>query len=267
MKKFFIISSILVVSSFTPNLFASNENKVATEFVECYEDCQHIKKQLKKFSKNGNPLAQTILGASYKTGEILGEINDGRAWKWMKQAKRQQFPPAYYYLSQWYREGYQTDVDIELANEYLERAAEHHFPPAQLDWGLLLLQNDKIEEGLTFIEKSAEKRNPKAINFLANLKNKLNEKKQLITTHTSLPTNNDSIDPNIETIEISGNQIEPMELLESVLADIHNLGMYNDNRSTGSRFSYRKCGDKNSSCTVIKVDPINAKRIIEDLIN
>ena len=36
----------------------------------------------------------------------------------MQKAIRQQYPPAYYYASEWYREGYHREQNIEKADDY-----------------------------------------------------------------------------------------------------------------------------------------------------
>lgn len=119
---------IILISLMT---FAPNSDVIAADRLDCFEDCEKQYKQLKKYARNGSPQAQVLLGLAYKTGEIGNLIEPDQAWRWMKRAARQRYAPAQFYLSEWYRVGYEREMNLEKAADLLERAAAQNYPPAQ----------------------------------------------------------------------------------------------------------------------------------------
>ncbi len=75
-----------------------------------------------------------------------------------------------YQMSENYRleaPGYQSDYDKEL--DYLRRAADQGYPEAQGKYSLYLLENDKISEASSYLEKGAAAEDPLSSVLLAGL--------------------------------------------------------------------------------------------------
>jgi len=254
-------SLIFIVMLITgTNAEASSSLGNSERFV-CHENCSQLVSQLKKFARNGSPDAQTLLALSYRSGELLDTIDPDKAWKWMKRAKLQDHPDALFYISGWYRNGYETEVDIERANGYLERSAKMKYTPAQLDYGILLLKRNEVENGIAFIEEAARKSHPRAKQIMSAINASRNSvDKELKVAKSpdtaSVPELVDAINhqPNDEVLTIYGSKKAPQFVFASLIEGIRDQKIYADRGTTGARLSDRKCGQKGSGCKVFRFD-------------
>ena len=249
------LSLALVLASTATNAMSESDTDIS-ERLDCFEDCEKQYKQLKRYARNGSPQAQTLLGLSYKTGEIHGEINSGQAWRWMKRAAKQRFAPAQYYISHWYREGYDKAIDLKRADEYLQYAAEKNYPPALYELGVRKLTNEDNESGMELLEKSAKKGDVEAKQLVAQIKGQpLPEDATTIkmvgpgmVTSTIEQTADD-------VITVVGSVEDPMFLFDTMLDQIKDLKKYDRPGTTGTRVGDIKCGDFGSRCRVYKPGP------------
>ncbi len=257
MLKIFLL---LIILLFTPSIFATDLASTPQsneQLLECDDNCASLTNDLKKFAKKGSPKAQLLLGLAYKTGEILGEIDHNKAWKWMKKSYRQDYPPAYYYLSEWYRTGYNTEIDIVLADEYLKFAAEKGYHPALISLSMLNYKKKDNETGYKLLKQAAEKGNIKARKILTSHKAKTatDEEQSAQNIKNGKSVNNNVSDDNV--ITIVGNNLSPVESLELILRNIKDQKIYNRIGTTGSRLNGGyKCGHKHSRCRVMKPSSI-----------
>ncbi len=257
MKKLIIVTTALISLLCNPVSYLSAGETSGTQRLECSENCESMIKQLKKYSRNGSPQAQTILALSYKSGELLETIDNKLAWKWMKRARNQNYPPALFYISQWYRQGYNTDIDVSKANEYLERSAKKKYPPALIDLGILYIQKNNTEEGISLIEEAAKTGHPKAKQLLMSFKPQASAIAEVsnLKTHPKTITGAKSVaQPVDEVITILGDELEPFYVFENILVEIDELNIYDKRGTTGTRLGDLKCGQPGSGCRVIYVN-------------
>ncbi|MFT5521479.1 MAG: hypothetical protein ACI9IA_002080 [Enterobacterales bacterium] len=253
MSKSIIVITVLILLSCSISSYLSAGEISGTQRLECYENCEDRVAQLKKYSRNGSPQAQTILALSYKSGELLETIDDDLAWKWMRRARNQTYPPALYYISQWHRQGYHTDIDVPRADKYLERSANKNYPPALLDLGILFIKKNDIEEGLRLIEQAAKAGNPKAKQLLKSITPKTKDVAEVTQpiANQPIPINTKQIaHPDDQVLTVIGEQTEPFYIFENIMDEIKELEIYSRRGSTGSRVGDKKCGQPGSGCVV-----------------
>ncbi|PCJ49167.1 MAG: hypothetical protein COA74_06275 [Gammaproteobacteria bacterium] len=261
MPRISILVIVLFIFYISP-IYSANNPISENQLLECYEQCEPIIKNLKKYAKNGSLDAQVLLGLSYKTGELMGVIDPDKAWKWMKRARNRQFSPAYYILSLWLRRGYNTEIDIALADEYLQLAAAKEYGPALVDLGIQYYKNKDNEKGYQLLEQAAGKGSLKAKRLLKLLSPKVNtvaqiskarvEKNTLEKSLKEKKPKNDNVDK--EVITSYANKLEPIQLFEFILEKIDEQKVYTTRGTTGSRIGGRKCGESGTGCASISGD-------------
>ncbi|MCW9000924.1 MAG: hypothetical protein OQK04_19590 [Kangiellaceae bacterium] len=218
--------------------------------LECDEECVEKVNRLKKFARNGSPEAQTLLAISYRTGEMT-EVDSKRAWKLIKFAIRLRYAPALHIVSQWHREGFETAIDIQKANEYLERAAKQGFSPAVYDLAILNYDQKNFQKSIELFETAAKLGNPDAKRVMSKLSTYL--KNASVSQDSEQPTETQpeehGDDNNVLTIV--GSQEAPIMLFENFFSELKDLKIYNRRAVTGSRLGFRKCGEPGTGCNVM----------------
>ena len=248
-------SKILTITIFifSNQLLADKKEVDQNHTFDCGIECEQQFNWLRKYARNGSPRAQTLLAISYKTGEY-GSVNSYRAWKWIRRAKRQLHAPALYISSQWYRKGYDTEVDIDKADSLLERAAEMNFAPAVLDLAKLMYNAKKNEAAYLLLEKAASFGLTEAKIIIDKVKPKIAlTKVDMITNQQRLQKNKEILESHSEgeLITIFANEQDPFILMGNMLTDIKSTNIYEKRGTTGSRLSDIKCGQSGSGCNVI----------------
>jgi len=239
------------------------EKQAEVKILECDERCDTLSRELKTFARYGSPEAQMLLGLAYRTGEIFGEIDPVKAWKWMKRSRNQHYPPALFQISKWYRYGYESKTDLVLADKYLESAVNKEFAPAILEKGILQYKSDNKQEGEKLIRQAADMGYPKANQLLNSMFNPTTtvadaSDSSMVEQQESENNNlmREPTDPEEEVLTVLGTKMEPIQLFEFVISDINSQQRYNRKSTTGSRLGDLKCGDPGSGCTVTKISGI-----------
>lgn len=271
---FTFTTALLVGCSAVPTLKTNdkpigevNQEDVATNSTEgedslgCDGSCDTLFKKLKKYARNGSPLAQTMLAVSYRTGESEVPKDSLKAWKWIRRAARQRHAPALHIKSMWHREGFAEAADIERADHYLERAADKDYAPAILDLAILNFQRHQDSEGLRLLTKVADMGYPKATKLMSQLKQpapaipendssqgngKLSAKMQ--GQNGQQKPSGDNTEG--EVITIVADEVDPVELFAEMIDVIRQMKIYNHRGTTGTRVGDRKCGQPGSGCRV-----------------
>ena len=231
----------------------------ASDRIDCYEDCDKQYKQLKKYARNGSPQAQTLLGLAYKTGEIAGIVEPDQAWRWMKRAVRQRYAPAQFYISEWYRNGYDREANAEKAADLLQRSADQNYPPAQYQLGLIKLSEQQLEEGLALLNASAKSGDKDARVMLARLNGEPIPSDATASGITMVGPGmvTSSVEQTADdVITVMGSVEDPLFMFDTVLGQIKDLKMYDRAGTTGSRVGDLKCGQPGSACRVLKGDAL-----------
>lgn len=87
--------------------------------------------QLKAY--DGEPLYQFLYGMSFLVGNGTQEVDEYAAVNWIQKAADQGYPPAEYQLGQLYLEGRGLSPDQDRAYHWISLAAEKKYAPA-VDW-------------------------------------------------------------------------------------------------------------------------------------
>jgi tetratricopeptide (TPR) repeat protein len=242
----FIFACLLIVLN--PAVIADSVS------LECLDECQSAFNELKKYARNGSPHAQTLLALTYKTGEMEIAKDKDQAWKWIKRAKNQSFPPAMYHLSRWYRQGFRTDVNIAEADRYLERAATFGYAPALYEYGVRMLNKGDYDDGIRYINAAAEKNNRSAISLIERLQSLSNTAGKKVVLDDSAMAEALVNQPGDNILVVQGSRIQPESLFVTVLEAIRAQAVYSTKGTTGSHLSDVKCGQPGSGCRVIDFD-------------
>ncbi|MBT8449303.1 MAG: hypothetical protein KJO69_06415 [Gammaproteobacteria bacterium] len=276
-KLFLSLTLLLMASGISAE---AQVNTTIVDRLECVEDCEQQYKKLRRYARNGSPRAATLVGLIYKTGEFDREPDPDEAWRWMKRAKLQQFAPAMYYISEWYREGYRTEVDVERADGYLQRSADKGYIPAIFQLGMRKMENEQHEEGMALINVALKAKYPLAIQFNDMLITKFDEQELLSTdgtlvlsgnsstvaetavvsqAETETPENTTGSSASSEsesenTLVVYGTKEDPQLLFVNLLKELEDIAMFNKRGYTGSRLGYLKCGMPGSACRTVKFE-------------
>ena len=239
-KKYILLFGVLM----TLGLSSTNASTLSgTELLDCEDECEKLFSQLKKYASHGSPQAQTLLALAYKSGEGV-EINNDSAWRWIRRAYRQSFPPASHIVSKWYRQGFNTDIDVETADRHLRDAAERDYGPAILDLGILNYQRNNEVLAAELIDKAAKMGSSKAKSIIEEINPKEIHQFDKVNLKESLPSpirNAGNYDGDENTLTIIGQKDEPIVILTKLLLDVKAYGFYDQRGTTGSRLSDRKC--------------------------
>lgn len=253
-------------------------NGVYKDSLECVEDCEAQLKEIKRYARNGSPHAQTLLALAYKTGELGITPDEDMAWKWLKRAKFQKFPPAQYYISHWYRDGFAGEKDLERANKYLKRSAEQGFNAAEFEYALVLMNNNQLDESIEFLNKAYDAKYPPAIKFVDTLlpsqKKVENSQDTVIDRDETLIAEqsprdkhrgyNNPYDKDNKLL-VYGSKEDPFFLMTRMIAGIEDMRVYEQRGRTGSRVGDQKCGDPLSRCIVVQDDGFALQTMLEKI--
>jgi hypothetical protein len=164
--KFFIV--LIFIIGNTDTAFAKKSQQQNSEF--CGEkSCEFLFKKMKKFARNGSPIAQATLSMMYAEG-IGTEMDQELSFKYIKRAANNGLPIAEYTLGILYRKGQRAGKYDKDADYWLRRAAKANYKPAV---DLLINENKLVlettnnyqaavytpepEEGIEIIEVNADK--------------------------------------------------------------------------------------------------------------
>ncbi len=255
----FVLTFLLV--SFSSAVYSDEQEREKSSLsnsLGCDESCEDLFKKLKRFARNGSPHAQTLLAVSYKNGEQGTPVNSDLAWKWIKRAALQRHLPALHIKSQWHRWGYATEVDIERADEYLQRAAKYNYPAAIYDLAVLNFQRKKDQQAFQYLNRVANMGYPKAMKLMESLESEIPPETQKLldqqTAKQKAKLDIEKAKQEGEVITIVASQEDPVLVLGDLLQDIKKTGVYNRRGTTGTRVGDKKCGQLGSKCRVQKAD-------------
>lgn len=123
----FLIVLIFIIGN-TNTAFAEKYQQKNSEF--CGEkSCEFLFKEMKKFARNGSPIAQATLSMMYAEG-IGTEMDKGLSFKYIKRAANNGLPIAEYTLGMLYRKGQVVGKYGKDADYWLRRSAKGNFKPA-----------------------------------------------------------------------------------------------------------------------------------------
>jgi TPR repeat protein len=163
--KFFLILIIIVG---TNSAFAEKSSKQNAEI--CGEKtCEFLLKEMKKFAKNGSPVAQATVAVMYADG-IGTKMDQELSFKYIKKAANNGLSFAEYTLGMLYRKDQIVGKYGKDADYWLRRAAKGNYQPAidlLVSENKLLLEETngyqqavytpRYEEGVEVIEVNADK--------------------------------------------------------------------------------------------------------------
>ena len=234
---------------------ASKHQSSLKQIDQCSQSCQKKVKQLIRYAFNGSPQAQTTLALAYQSGELV-EKDDSQAWKWIKRARNQGYSPALHIVSQWYRRGYNTQINHDKANYYLARAAKKaDYSPAVLDLGLLHYKNSDDKKAIPLIQSAAKMGHPRA-RYLLKLISGDPEKTSKELEKNLIIVNNHNQQTTEKKVTIVANKESPMQLFNNLLANIKDQAIYERKGMTGQRTGDRKCGHSSPGCNTLTNDAI-----------
>lgn len=132
--------------------YKSEIEKLSTEktFSESYIHHQNGEydkaiKMYRQIAKQGNSVAQQLLGSLYMNGKGL-EKDYSKAIYWFKKAAKQDEAIAQYYLGILYLEGKGVRQDFTKAYDWFHKSAEHEDALAQYQLGNMYLKGNGVEQ-------------------------------------------------------------------------------------------------------------------------
>jgi hypothetical protein len=143
----FLIVLIFIIGN-TNTAFAEKYQQKNSEF--CGEkSCEFLFKEMKKFARNGSPLAQASLSVMYAKG-IGTEVDQDLSFKYIKRAANNGLPFAEYSLAMLYRKGQLTGKYGKDADYWLRKAAKNNFKAAidllKSENKIIVKENNKSKE-------------------------------------------------------------------------------------------------------------------------
>lgn len=275
-----------ISSAYTPRTPNSHQPVICVT-----DDCVSQLKKLKRYATNGNAVAATIVARAYSDG-VGFEKNPRAALRIIKLGAAKNEPVALYQLSEWYRAGINTEVDIAKADLYLERAVALNFPQAMHTKATLLSKRQDAtsqQAAVDLLHKAAGYGHQEAQYALAQLLQneassaenllhaaellrrltlqsykdsaeqlttligKLSETKQ--ATAEELAYLNETF--NIEVVKVGhrGTFTEQLAALNERMAKIQ-FGRYSG-ISSGTRIRGQLCGEGSSNCSSFRPDDLD----------
>jgi len=129
-------------------------------------------KKYRKIAKQGNVVAQQLLGSLYMNGQGV-EIDIDKAIYWFQKAANQDEAIAQYYLGMLYLHGNGIERDISKAINWLHKSAEQEDTLAQYQLGNMYLKGTGVEKkyfmAVHWFRKAAEHREAAAQLQLGNM--------------------------------------------------------------------------------------------------
>ncbi len=132
--------------------YKSEVNKLSTEeaFAESFMHHQNEEyataiKMYRQIAKQGNTVAQQLLGSLYMSGKGI-EQSDAKAIYWFKKSAEQDEAIAQYYLGMLYLEGKGVQQNFSKAFDWLHKSAEQEDSLAQYQLGIMYLKGIAVEQ-------------------------------------------------------------------------------------------------------------------------
>jgi TPR repeat protein len=125
---------------------------------ECYQ----------KAAEMGHPKAQLNLAVYYSTGKGV-EQNPKDSYFWCEKAASAGLPNALYLLGSFQIEGMGCEKDSVKAFKNIQLSADKGFPSAQYLIAKMLIENDKLDEGVEMLEKAAKSGHQGALKMIEEL--------------------------------------------------------------------------------------------------
>ena len=245
--KLTLLISVLLLS------FDSIASDAAETEITCQESCLSAFNKLQRYARNGSPHAQTLVALSYKSHLTQAEQSAAKAWQWMNIARTQNFAPAYYHTSHWYREGFNTSTDNEAADEHLLRAADLNYSPALYELGIRYLNSGRSDVGMANLNEASQLGHKAATALLARLK-QLNIDTDNLVLDDSAVTELLGQSQSALSLPTSAANTSPEGLFNRVNEAIDQQGIYSTKGTTGSHLSNVKCGEPGTTCRIIRID-------------
>lgn len=183
MKRFYfnLFAASLVIATLTSPLHAHSNSLVAEDLLCVNDNCKKDIIALHQLARNGSYPAMTILSMIYATGDGR-DVDHDKALRYLQRAANNQHPMAIFMLSEWYREGFVVEQDLQQADDLLAKAVSLKFVSAQHKKALILLnqavtaQSNDVSaitsEAVSLLEQASEQRSVEAMFLLARLKQK-----------------------------------------------------------------------------------------------
>lgn len=183
---------------------------------------------LKKAARNGGSLYRNKLGLMYLSGDLV-EKDVEKGVSWLQQSADNQNEQALYILGAMYANGSYVTKDITKANKYLLQASMLGDDKAMVLLGHLYEEGvygeGMIAQAIEFYKAAAQRENGYAEEQLL----------RLLPTEYKVKEK----DPNIETITVRAPKVS--DLVNDLIANLHNQGLFTGRGTTGSRVSGRSC--------------------------
>jgi hypothetical protein len=217
MNKFRFLTILIFIIASVNTAFAEIPSQQRSEF--CGEkDCEFLFKEIKRFARNGSPLAQATLSVMYANG--IG-----------------------------------TEIDQELSLKYIKRAANNGLPFAEYSLGMLYRKNQLVgkygKDADYWLKKAARNKFKPAVELLIN-ENKIivNKEKMIIEDNKNYAeaVNTPEVDEDVEVIVVMSDKHTFTDFY-----DILKSEGYGNPSQTGSRIKGRGCGSSMSPCRSLDV--------------
>jgi len=165
MKKIIYILLVGVICFVSQPALANYEQAIVEIKNKNYEKAIKLLKRSSGKEK-GDPRSQSALGGIYFEGAFGQKKNMKLAIKYWVLATRQRFPEAMRNLGLMYAQGNGVKVSLGRAEKLLKAASKKGDVVAQLNLGLMYLNNGKIQKASSYITVAAKRGHPKAIEIL-----------------------------------------------------------------------------------------------------
>jgi len=263
------------------------------------EDCATKLIKMRKFARWGEVRAQLILGMAYLYGDGV-EQDTEESIKWFKRAthndltgKDKYAMKAIQTLEKLYREGIAVQANQETANKYLNMLIKHNYGPSLYKLAFEHLENGKIENSITYLEKASLSNYSPAVYALAqiyqqgelvqqdllksaNYYEKLvikdyrdsREQLTLLIEYLERPTNQNQDNKTITESLAKFQQSLDMEVItvnpnsgtiqDSLTASLNRFNRHRNKytAATGSRIKGKPCGKTSRSCRTLSEDEL-----------
>ena len=165
-----VIAPLFIASLFVGNERHKNGNKVGKDKSKetyCIDSTVSYNNlsitELGNMAKNGDPIAQCIVGLRYVSGDDFTERNKKLALAYIRNSAESGYVPAVYFLGEFYEHGFAVPENREKALNLYRRAAEQNYPEAQFKLGKAYLdgwittenEEDKLKKSFYWYKKAA----------------------------------------------------------------------------------------------------------------
>lgn len=281
MKAYFTASLLLIgllaiPATATEQTFDNKADSVCSD-----TDCSKELRRLIRLARGGSGDAAAFVAMAYATGDGL-EQNTEQAIRYLRMGVRQRNPMAVNLMSDWLRNGFMVEQDLDESARLLEQAVKLNYAPAQYSKALQLLQTEdpaQLPDAVELLELAASQKLSAAMLLFAQLKQhgvgleqdlpgaadlykrlvlsgQQNAKPYLQEVTSQLAASNEHSTlvnelrevENIEVIRVSGQQFQTSNMLEGLVKRLSATGQF-DSRSVGSRIRGMSCEQSGSNCS------------------